>query len=211
AFYDGAEEVADELWRLATDMGWLGAATPERLGGLGLDPSAAFAILKECGRRAVPGAITSAVVAALWAAGLAEGSDLETIGSEVAAGELRPLIPALDWGVSVEVSAGALTGTLPGMMGWSGAKAALLPALEGGRQVVALVEIAEGSGAFHPNPIWDMTRKIGPATFKGARVIGVAPDEDGGQIARLRMLLQLALAADSVGGAENLLAVTIGY
>jgi alkylation response protein AidB-like acyl-CoA dehydrogenase len=211
AFYDGAAEAAEHLWQLATEMGWLSAATPERLSGLGLDPSVAFAILRECGRRAVPGAILPALVASVWAAGLDEGADLELIGSQVAEGKLRPFIPSLDWSVSARVRSGTLSGAVQGMIGWSNATAALVPAMQDGQRVMALAEMAEGSTSVEAGVTWDRTRRTATLNFDGARVIGVLNDPDGSHSARLRMLFQLALSADSVGGAEQLLEITTAY
>lgn len=212
AFIDGKDDAAEQLWQLAIDMGWLGASTPERLGGLGLAPVASFAILKECGRRAVPGPIMPALVAAVWAAGLEDGSVLEVIGADVAAGNLRLLLPAFDWRGAVNVNAqGVLQGSLSGMIGWQGANAALVPAIHEGRRAVVLAELAADGNAFHPQTLWDKTRQAGTASFDGARVIGMIADEDGSQLARLRTVLLLAIAGDSMGGAENALAISTAY
>ena len=214
AFIDGADDDAERIWQLAIEMGWLGASTPERLGGLGLGPRAAFAILMECGRRAVPGPVMPALVAAVWAAGLEEGAALEVIASDVAVGKLRPLLPAFDWNNPLEIGPGPngeLKGTLSGVIGWSGANALLAPAVHEGRRVVALAELAADGDAFRPQLMWDRTRQIGTAELDGARVIGMAADDDGAQQSRLRTALQLAIASDSIGGAENVLAISTAY
>jgi alkylation response protein AidB-like acyl-CoA dehydrogenase len=211
AFYDGDDSIADGMWTLAVEMGWLSAAVPERLGGLGLDASAGFAIVKECGRRAVPGPIFTALVASIWAAGLDEGSALERVAAEVAAGEMKPIIPALDWGVSLEVKGGAVSGTAPGVLGWTSANAALLPATQDGRRVLVLVEVSEGTVTFTPDKIWDRTRQAGPAVFNGAKVLATLADDDGAQAERLQTVFLLALASDSVGGTEASLDLTTNY
>ena len=109
-------------------MGWPGVAVQEELGGLGLDARAAVALLKEYGRAAAPGALFSATVAALWSSsGTADAGSLKDVAALLARGELRPLLPGLDWSTALELDDGRVNGLLPGMIGGHGCDSGMQP------------------------------------------------------------------------------------
>ncbi len=210
ALYDGDGAVADRVWSLAVEMGWLTASIPEASGGLGLPPDVTLALLREFGRCAAPGALLPACVAALWA-GRVEGTGLASaIGDGLRMGTLRLAMPALDLCSRIDIAGGRATGRLHGAIGGSGVTAALLPAWHGGEGAVALVDLS-ADGTFTPGGIWDRTRVIGDIACDNSPVIAILPDRDGVLFDDLLTALRLAIAADSVGGMQAVRGMTVHY
>jgi alkylation response protein AidB-like acyl-CoA dehydrogenase len=212
ALVDGTEAEAQKLWDLAVRMGWPGVAVQEELGGLGLDARAAVALLKEYGRAAAPGALFSATVAALWSSsGTADAGSLKDVATRLARGELRPLIPGLDWSTALELDGDRVSGLLPGMIGGHGCDSAILPARRGGLEVLVLLRLDGRSCAFKPDDAWDRSRSLGALACENAVPLAVVADHQRADLQRLETVLRLALAADSVGGIERLLDITTAY
>ena len=212
AAFEGGGTDAQRLWDIALRMGWNGVAVPEELGGLGLDARAAVALLKEYGRAAVPGALLSAAVGALWSSsGTAADEGLRDVAARLGRGELRPLIPGFDWSSALRLDGGLVGGVLSGMVGGQGSDSAILPARRGGEDVLVVVPLDGRRCLFTPDDAWDRSRAVGALTCDGTAPLAVIADHAHTGLQRLRTVMRLALAADSVGGIERLLDMTTAY
>jgi alkylation response protein AidB-like acyl-CoA dehydrogenase len=212
ACFDGSEAEARQLWDLAVRMGWPGASVPEELGGLGLDARAAVALLKEYGRAAVPAELFSATVAALWSSlRTADDQIMRDVATLLGRGELRPLIPGLDWSTVLELDDDRVSGQLPGMIGGHGCDSAILPARRGGTELMIVLPLDGGSCMFTRDDAWDRSRSLGTLACEKAVPTAIIADHGRADFQRLGTVLRLALAADSVGGIERLLDMTTAY
>jgi acyl-CoA dehydrogenase len=116
--YEGSHAYAATLWRRMADMGWLGAAIPERFGGAGLGYEFLCVIAEEIGRVVAPVPVASSIYLAaevILAAGtdsqkqsllpsVADGSRIGTFALQEGLG--RPDADA----IRVRASDGLLTG-----------------------------------------------------------------------------------------------------
>ena len=222
AAFDGHEMDAQPLWDMAVRMGWNGVAVPEELGGLGLDARAAVALLKEYGRAAVPGALLSTAVGALWSSAGAAADEaapneavtnevLRDVAARLGRGALRPFVPGFDWSSALKLDGGLVSGVLSGMVGGHGCDSAILPAMRGAEEVLVVVALEERRCWFTPDDAWDRSRSIGALACEGAVPLVVVADHARANLQRLRTVLRLALAADSVGGIGRLLDMTTAY
>ena len=177
AAFEGGGTDAQRLWDIALRMGWNGVAVPEELGGLGLDARAAVALLKEYGRAAVPGALLSAAVGALWSSsGTAADEGLRDVAARLGRGELRPLIPGFDWSSALRLDGGLVGGVLSGMVGGQGSDSAILPARRGGEDVLVVVPLDGRRCLFTPDDAWDRSRAVGALTCDGTAPLAVIAD-----------------------------------
>lgn len=210
-FFDGGEEEETALWALAADMGWLGVAVPERLGGLGLGPFACACLLKEFGRAAMPGSLSSAVVAGMLIPFVEEAPAADALGEGLQSGALRPVLPGMIWDNHLEVDDGRITGVLEGALGGRTSNTAIVPITEKGRAAYAIVRIDGASAAFSPDKIWDQTRAIGSLTCEAAEIAGILIPSNRAPADLLATLMRVALAADCIGGCEIAVERTVAY
>jgi len=188
---------ADKSWSLIAEMGWLMMAVPEEQGGLGLGREATGVIHTELGRALVPGpAIAQMLVieALNTADGLAERDDLlaRAIGGEV------------------------MTASLAG----SGAARVLrcVPDADRASHVLVVVPtrvtlVPVANAEITPRETWDKTRRLFDVHLpKDAHGLVLAEGDAATTLAdRLEAQLLFALAGDSLGGADAILALTIDY
>jgi alkylation response protein AidB-like acyl-CoA dehydrogenase len=183
----------DKSWGLITDLGWLTAGVPEDLGGLGLDREATGAIHMELGRALVPGpAIAQMMV-------------IEALCAADGVPEREALLERAMGGELMTVSlAGAPAATLTCAPDADQASHLLVL----GDEKVALVQPAAATY----RETWDKTRRLFDVTLTAAPELVLA--EGGAARAlceHLQSLLLLALAADSLGGAQAALDLTVDY
>ena len=186
---------AGATWQLIGEMGWLMMTVPEALDGLGLGSEAAAVIHNELGRALVPGPAIAQmlVIEALCAAdGLAER---DALLAEAMAGQV-------------------MTTSLAGRDGGNftcapdADRASHLLLVEPGR--VSLVPLDGATLAARET--WDKTRRLFDVAVGDSTGLMLAEGDAADRLAeRLEAQLLLALAGDSLGGADTILTITIDY
>ncbi|MET0270908.1 MAG: acyl-CoA dehydrogenase [Sphingomonas sp.] len=185
---------------LMAEMGWLMMAVPEDKGGLGLGCEAVGVIHLELGRALVPGAaIAQMMVVEALAGGEADGLDdllAAAMGGEAMTASLAG--PARAGGDARTVAC------VP-----DADRAAHLLLIAPGR--LSLAPIADADIAARDT--WDKSRRLFDVTVAdGVTGVTIAEGPAADALAeRVQGLMLLSLAADSLGGAEAALAMTIDY
>jgi alkylation response protein AidB-like acyl-CoA dehydrogenase len=217
--YDGA------LWRTMAEMGWTGLAMPEAHGGAGYGFAEMSIVLQELGRHVTPSPfLSTAVLGAgvlLVAAGEGPGRELLP---QIAAGDLRTAVVARfvsETSVPTvhRTSRGyVLEGRAAFVLDGCGADLLLVvsPSADGsgGAELFAVPASAAGVSR-HLLPTIDMTRRLCDVTFDEVALpvdarVGRAGDERA-LVSWLIDRAAAALAADSVGGAERVLEMSVDY
>lgn len=196
--FDPADLAPDAVksWGLIAEMGWLMMAVPEAQGGLGLGAEAAGVIHTALGRALIPGPAIAQmlVIDALSSAdGLAERDDLiaRAMGGEV---------------MTASLAHGGSDGVLTCVPDADLASHILL--VDDAR--IALVSTTGLS--ITARETWDKTRRLFDVTLDGASGFVLAEGAAATALAkRLEAQRLFALAADSLGGAETILKLTIDY
>jgi len=208
---------ADEArsWRQIVDLGWLQLTVPEELGGLGEGAAAACAMHRELGAHLatvpyLPALLAIEAVcrsdplkAREWIARLTAG---EYVATSLATSSLT--LPAGERLV--------LSGSATAVPSADSASQLLVPLVMSGESTcIAMVPRAQPRVDLVPRETWDRTRRLFDIRFGSVElqdgqllVRGAAAQA---LIARLDTLRDFALAADSVGGAETLLAMTVEH
>jgi alkylation response protein AidB-like acyl-CoA dehydrogenase len=205
---------------LTAELGLLGLAVPEHLGGLGLDVAAATAVIEELGARLVPGALATSLTAILAARALGPGAE-PLLGRVVA--EQLTLTSALaedgaGWDLqrtgtrATGTGAGAtLTGTKTLVAGAEAARFVLVTARDtDGEAGVYAVDLAADGVDVRTHMTLDQTRRLSTVQLRGAAATRI--DAPGGEGARILLdHLRAMLALESVAAAHACLDRTVGY
>jgi len=205
------------LWKGVAEMGWLGAAVPEKYGGAGFGQLELALIAQELGRALAPipfGPSVYVVTEALLAAGsdaqkqrylprLASGELIGSLALSERAGRATPAE------LATRFEAGRLHGEKWPVQDGAVAGLLLVVAREGARTVLALAEANAAGVQATPQGSLDPSRPLARVRFDGARaeLLGAS----GGDEALLSHLLDRAavLAAfEQIGGAERALEMT---
>jgi alkylation response protein AidB-like acyl-CoA dehydrogenase len=221
------------LWRqMSTELGWTGLAIAQRYGGSGLGWVELCILQEEQGRRLVasPFFATAALAAPLIDAAASEPQRAEFLGS-IAAGRVRfgCALTGADGrppgaGVTVVLEERAGRFTLNGVSDFvihaDSADQLLVLARAPGSQgdaglSIAIVPASSTGVSIRPHVMLDLTRPMSRVEFQGVAVsreqllgepgAAAAAVEQGLDLARI------ALAAEAVGGAEQVLEITTAY
>jgi alkylation response protein AidB-like acyl-CoA dehydrogenase len=191
-----------DLAQLA-DLGWLGLEVPEALDGAGATFAAAAVVLEEMGRATTAGPDFATAVLGAGVLDLVEaGSGRDDLLRLVATGGCR-LAVALDGQTDFVADAAQ-------------AHRLLLVARDpGGDAFVVPVRPGDPGIRVEPRPVLDATRDFGCVTVTAGREVAgprwrFAGDPDAA-IQRLRDRAAVALACDSLGLSEAMLAATVAY
>ena len=182
---------ADTSWPLIADMGLLMTGVSETQGGLGLAPDAVAAIHVELGRALVPGPGIAqfAVIGAL-----AAGGQDELLGAAMAGTVVTTaLLPDAGDGIARGVP--------------DADRASHLLTIASDR--MALVPLAGTTIVMRQT--WDRTRRLFDVTPVADGVLLAEGVAAARLEAQLTAGIHLALAADSIGGADAALAMTVEY
>lgn len=205
---DALKPDRDASWKLVTEMGWLMLSLSEEAGGLGLGRDSAAAIHYEVGKAlgTAPLIPAMATVQAIGAA--TDLADQAGWIERVTTGEF----------VTTNLSAGdvtgdgdALSGTLPAVPDADMASHVMLA--NPGR--AALVPLDAPGVTVTERPLWDESRRLFDVTLDGyvldpALVMATGPAAEA-LTRRLKGEMIFALAADSLGGANTILDLTVEY
>ena len=224
-FMDSESGIDEATWaQMAEQLGICGLAVPEGLGGAGGTFADVAVILEELGRALTCVPYFSSVVLAQSL--LLACADEETTGEwlpGLASGSIRGTVafaePGAVWGAT-----GIAMAATASSQGWrlSGVKSYVIDG-HSAHVVFVVARTAEGLSVFAvdadaaglrraPLPTMDLTRKQSRLEFLDvpARLVGRA--DEGGQA--LQMMLDLAavgLSAESVGGAQRVLEMSVDY
>jgi alkylation response protein AidB-like acyl-CoA dehydrogenase len=200
-----------ESWNLVAEMGWLLLPLSEEAGGLGLGRDASAAIHYELGKVLSTAPLMPALLAVQALGAAAELPDQagwieRATGGELITLNLMPGDVSLDSSGSIRLS-----GTLPCVPDADIASHVLVFT----RGIAALVPLDADTVSVGERPLWDESRRLFDVTLNNHPVdpeLVVARGEAEHDIAnRLHGELQLALAADCLGGASAALDMTVEY
>lgn len=214
------------VWDLIVEMGWLGMTVPEALGGLGLGQEAQGVIHYELGRTLAPGPVAAQMMV-IEALVQAEKPELieRAVAGELMTASLRfstvheteasmsgrlLAVPDADKATHILVATELLTAFDDGQTSFDDGGTA---SLADGR--VILLPIDAPGISIAERPMWDKSRRLFDVTVYDAKVdagLTLATGEAARALmAALKANLLFALAADSLGGAEAALAMTVEY
>ena len=197
-FHEELRSVAGDLlakdrnvdWPVLVDAGWVGLEVPEQFGGAGATFAEVAVICEEMGRAASANSYLGSSVLAIGALNALQPSDTrDRLLADVASGAVRVAV-ALE---SLEFVPDA-----------EGADRVLV--IGGGGVAVAAVTVT-------PQPVLDETRRLATVTADGADVSEVLrfDGDPHVHVRRLHDRAAVAVACDSLGLSEAMLAATVSY
>lgn len=204
---EGTAAAEDTLWPLTVELGWLLTGVPEEADGLGLGVHGLSMLHTELGRglAQVPFLSASLAVDAIVHSDAADKADLL---ARFTTGECATA-PLAD--VSTLTFSDTLNGKLSVVPSADTATAVLV----WGGDCVALVNLDQAGVERTPRGTWDTTRRMFDVTFSNValadQTVLARGDAATSLIARLQTLRDFGLAADSIGAAAGLLAITIEH
>lgn len=205
---DALVPAREESWKRAAEMGWLMIELPESMGGLGLGRDAGAAIHFEMGKVLSSAPLIPAMLA-LTGIAAAEGFAARQDWAErICGGEYVPLnlLPGTGG-----MSDGTITGTVGGVFDADMASHVLagLPGL------YVLVPINAPGVELVERRLWDESRRTFDVKLDGFRPEPTMIVAEGDAARALHDVISpramLAVAADSLGGAQAALAMSVEY
>jgi alkylation response protein AidB-like acyl-CoA dehydrogenase len=210
-------------WKLMADAGWLGLEVPEDLGGSGVTFAEAAVILQELGRAAAVSPFLGTVALGVGALNLLAAQGAPERLAEIAAGDLR-LAVALPAGDATRIAFRLLRedgilrlqGNAEFIPDAAQAQQLLVCALDLDGVPVMVATTPDGPGLLTTEqPVIDATRSFASISAASAPVnLDGVWRFQGDPQRSVRDLLNrgaLAVACDSLGVAEAMLAATVGY
>ena len=205
---DALKPDRDESWKLVTEMGWLMLSLSEDAGGLGLGRDAAAAIHYEMGKALATAPLIPAMATVQALGAATELADQAGWIERACAGEfITTNLRAGD----VTGDGDALSGTLPAVPDADMASHVLIA--NPGR--AALVPLDAPGVTVTERPVWDRSRRLFDVTLDGytldPALVMARGDAARELTERLKGEMIFALAADSLGGANTILDLTVEY
>lgn len=210
-FIDSAASMDAALWAQAAQLGWFGLNVPEDEGGLGLGVSALLVLFEELGRAVSPLPSLGMILAteALIRGGNTDQRALYLPG--LVAGDLPAAfaLPGIDTKLRLSAHL-VLSGSIEMVIDAASAKIAVLPASgPEGEVVFVLLNLGLEGVAIAPRKMTDLTRQA-------ARIIVSDLQLDPSAILSVDAMAManfasLLLAADALGAAEGVFAMTVDY
>ena len=219
-----ADEAFDrELWAGMAELGWLGAAVPERLGGAGLGYVELAVIAEELGRSLAPTPFSSSVYLAseaLLLAGsaeqkerylpaLAQGQAIATLALAEGTGPVTP------GSIRATVRGGRISGCKRPVPDGDVADFAVVAAREGESEAsvsLYLVELAEAGVRRRALRTIDPSRSHGELEFDDAVAEPLGRAGEGWSLlGEVRNRAAILFAFEQLGGAEAALEMATGY
>lgn len=193
-------------WPTVAAAGWAGLEVPEALGGAGATFAEAAVVCEELGRAAATtDYLGSAVLTVGVLNALQDSVVRDRLLTDVAAGTTR--VAAVMGGFTLAAD-GRLSGRADFVPDADGADRLLILATD---HTGAEVAVDVAGLTVSPQPVLDATRRVATVTADGVAVAEALrfADERGARRARDRAAL--AVACDSLGLAEAMLAATVSY
>ena len=210
-FHEELRSVAGDLlakdrtieWPVLADAGWTGLEVADHLGGAGATFGEAAIVCEEIGRAAsATNYLGSGVLAVGLLNSLQPDNSRDELLAGVAQGSIRPAV-VLD-GFSLDN--GRLTG-----------HAEFVPDAEGADRILVVADdgvVADAAGlTVTPQPVLDETRRLATVMAAGADVSELLrfDGDPYSQVRRLHDRAAVAVACDSLGLSEAMLAATVSY
>ena len=199
------EAAAD--WSLLAEAGWVGLEAPEDAGGAGVTFAEVAVILEEMGRAAAPTSyLGGAVLSVGTLIALQPNASRDGLLTDVAAGAVRTAVVL--GGIRVEND--RLAGRAAFVPDAECADRLLVIATDPGGTPVVVV--ADGL-TVTPQPVLDQTRRLAEVTADGVAVSELwrFDGDPAVQVRRLADRAAVAVACDSLGLADAMLAATVSY
>ncbi|MFE3543052.1 acyl-CoA dehydrogenase family protein [Nocardia sp. NPDC059177] len=200
-------------WKTVTEAGWPGLAAPPEFDGAGAGFAEVAVLLGEAGRAAAVTALPTVLALSVPALAAATADDLrDNIFRETVTGRTLPVL-VLDAGEADNAFAlddspagPVVTGSADFVLDAPAADLLLVP-IPAREELVAVVPDAAGL-TITPTPLVDATRSAArvSADRVAAHAVWHFPDQDA-----LRARAAVAVACDSLGSAEAMLAATVAY
>lgn len=196
-FHEELRSVAGDLlakdrnvdWPTLVDAGWVGLEVPEQFGGAGVTFAEVAVICEEMGRAASANSYLGSAVLAIGALkALQPSNSRDQLLADVASGTVRMAV--------------ALT------------PFEFVPDAEGADRILVVTDdgIAEPAVAVTPQPVLDETRRLATVTVdvEAPEVFRFEGDPEAA-VRRLHERAAVAVACDSLGLSEAMLAATVAY
>lgn len=197
-FHEELRSVAGDLlakdrnvdWPTLVDAGWVGLEVPEQFGGAGVTFAEVAVICEEMGRAASANSYLGSAVLAIGALKALQPSDTrDGLLADVASGTVR-VAAALE-------------------------PLEFVPDAEGADRILVIADdgVTEPAVTITPQPVLDETRRLATVTADGGGVSEVFRFEGDPEAAVRRLLdrAAVAVACDSLGLSEAMLAATVSY
>jgi alkylation response protein AidB-like acyl-CoA dehydrogenase len=177
------------------ELGWMLLTTPAELDGLGQSFVALAPIYQELGRALAPVAFASTMAAAEV---LVSAPDLL---ARIGSGEATI---AIAHGDDVGIQGDRVSGTLPDVLDARAATHLLLIGAD-----MRVVDLADSGVTLTDIPTWDRSRQLADIKLENVSAIILPANAEAAAIVRAH--LDLAIACDSLGGADQALEEAIAY
>lgn len=197
-FHEELRSVAGDLlakdrnvdWPTLVDAGWVGLEVPEQFGGAGVTFAEVAVICEEMGRAASANSYLGSAVLAIGALkALQPSATRDQLLADVASGTVRVAVALEPF--------------------------EFLPDAEGADRILVIANggVAEPAVTVTPQPVLDETRRLATVTADGVEVPEVFRFEGDPEAAvrRLQERAAVAVACDSLGLSEAMLAATVAY
>jgi alkylation response protein AidB-like acyl-CoA dehydrogenase len=198
-FHEELRSVAGDLlakdhvveWPVLVDAGWVGLEVPEQFGGSGATFAEVAVICEEIGRAASTNSYLGSAVLAVTALKALQPSDSrDRLLTDVASGAVRVTVALEPFG--------------------------FVPDAEGADRILVVTKggvVEDENVTVTPQPVLDETRRLATVTAGAAEVSEVLrfDGEPHTQVRRLLDRAAVAVACDSLGLSEAMLAATVAY
>jgi alkylation response protein AidB-like acyl-CoA dehydrogenase len=196
----------DTEWATLVDAGWVGLEVADALGGAGATFAEVAVLCEELGRAAAATHYLGGAVLSIGVLNALQHSDVrDELLDDVAVGRLRLAVADGAFTVSADRR---LTGRAEFVPDADGADRLLVPATDHtGTEVVVVADDLTVT----PQPVLDETRAVATVAADGIEVPEPLQFADPHGIQDVRNRAALAVACDSLGLAEAMLAATVSY
>jgi alkylation response protein AidB-like acyl-CoA dehydrogenase len=222
-FIDGDAALTDTLWRAMADLGWQALIVPEAHGGMGLDVGDLMAIYYELGRHCAPVPLLPTMLVADALASAGSAAQQAQYLPVIASGACMAAVMGLESGfaaASLSISERGdkliLSGAVDYLLEAQHAGLLLVLACRAdGTPLVVLIDTAIDGAQLAAAATVDRTRnftslRIQQLQLSSERILAEGAAA-GDLVERLTDHAALALACDSIGGAEWLFDQTVEY
>ena len=205
---------AAQLWRTIASLGWLGISVAADRGGLEQPFSALAVLYEELGRALAPHSFVGSSVCLHALSGPAvEGGPAADILRQAIAGDAI-LADATHHLSLLQTPESPLRGVIANVPDANGATHLILRVLEGGARIIGIA-LPHPAVAIVPRDSWDQTRVLADIYLDGIDLqdtVLFAGGLDAQQAAiNMRAHLDLAIACDALGGADEVFQNTLQY